>query len=65
MSTEYSDPCDLRSCVIELDESIHVDMLELKRLTDMYNLGYRYLAPDGSPHMGASNVVNIATKLVP
>lgn len=50
--------------IMELDHEIHSLVTEMKRLTDMYDLGYRYVTEDGTPHMGHDNVVNIAQRLI-
>jgi len=50
--------------VMYIEQQVHEGMIEMKRLTDLYNLGYRYITKDGEPHMGHANVVNIADRLI-
>lgn len=62
--TAVYDPCDILNRIMELDQQIHDMALEMKRITELYNLGYRYMTPEGEPHMGHDNVVNIAEHLI-
>lgn len=50
--------------VMQLEHEAHDALVECKRLSDMYNLGYRYITDDGTPHMGHANVTNIAERLI-
>lgn len=58
------DKCEILERVMALEIEVHDKMHEIKRCTDLYNLGYRYMTPEGKPHMGQDNVINITKRLI-